>query len=68
MPWELGRKSWNIKASDVAGDASFFEVFEPQKVMLADDLPHPLDTVFSRSWLGDVQRAVARCAFSRCRR
>lgn len=45
MPWGWGAVLSHIKASDVAGDASFFEVFEPQKVMLADDLADTVDAM-----------------------
>jgi len=45
MPWGWGAVLSHIKSSEVAGDASFFEVFEPQKVMLADDLVDTVDTM-----------------------
>ncbi len=45
MPWGWGAVLSHVKAADVAGEASFFEVFEPQKVMLADDLAETVDTM-----------------------
>lgn len=38
LPWGWGAVLSHIKAADVAADPSFTDVFEPQKVMLADDL------------------------------
>lgn len=45
MPWGWGAVLTRIKLSEVAGDTSFFEVFEPQKVMLADDLLDTTETM-----------------------
>lgn len=45
MPWGWGAVMSHIKVADVAGDRSFFEVFEPQKVMLADDLADTVDSM-----------------------
>jgi hypothetical protein len=45
MPWGWGAVLSHIKSSEVAGDTSFFDVFEPQKVMLADDLADTVDTM-----------------------
>jgi hypothetical protein len=45
MPWGWGAVLSHIRFAEVAGDTSFFEVFEPQKVMLADDLADSVDTM-----------------------
>ena len=45
MPWGWGAVLSHIKQADVAGDASFFDVFEPHKVMLADDLADSVDAM-----------------------
>jgi DNA helicase IV len=45
MPWGWGAVLSHIKLADVAGDSSFSEVFEPHKVMLADDLADSVDAM-----------------------
>jgi hypothetical protein len=45
MPWGWGAVLSHIKSAEVAGDTSFFQVFEPQKVLLADDLMDSVDTM-----------------------
>lgn len=45
MPWGWGAVLSHIKLAEVAQDASFFEVFEPHKVMLADDLADSVDAM-----------------------
>jgi hypothetical protein len=45
MPWGWGAVLSHIKAAEVENDSSFFQVFEPQKVMLADDLAEGVDTM-----------------------
>jgi hypothetical protein len=43
LPWGFGAVLSHIKRSEVAGDASFFDVFEPHKVLLWDDLQEGVD-------------------------
>jgi hypothetical protein len=45
MPWGWGAVLSHIKSAEVAGDESFFEVFEPHKVLLADDLAESVDAL-----------------------
>jgi hypothetical protein len=43
LPWGWGAVLSHIKRADVEGNANFHEVFEPTKVMLADDLADDVD-------------------------
>jgi len=45
LPWGWGAVLSHIKVAQVSSDASFFEVFEPHKVMLADDLSDAVDSM-----------------------
>ncbi|MDB5871057.1 MAG: hypothetical protein JWQ07_499 [Ramlibacter sp.] len=45
IPWGWGAVLSHIKAAEVSGDHSFSEVFEPHKVMLADDLAEDVDSM-----------------------
>lgn len=45
MSWGWGAVLSHIKLAEVAQDASFFDVFEPHKVMLADDLAESVDSM-----------------------
>ena len=45
MPWGWGAILSHIKKADVGDDPSFFSVFEPQKVLLADDLGDDVDSM-----------------------
>jgi hypothetical protein len=64
MPWGWGAVLSHIKASDVAGDASFFEVFEPQKVMLADDLADTVDSMAFQQKLWGMFNVQWQCTLS----
>lgn len=52
LPWGWGAVLSHVKRADVDGNASFHEVFEPAKVMLADDLSDDVDamTFQERIW------------------
>jgi hypothetical protein len=45
IPWGWGAVLSHIKAAEVAADPSFAQVFEPHKVMLADDLADAVDAM-----------------------
>ena len=45
MPWGWGAVLSHVKRDEVAGDASFEAVFEPHKVLLADDLADDVDAM-----------------------
>jgi hypothetical protein len=64
MPWGWGAVLSHIKAADVAGDASFFEVFEPQKVMLADDLADSVETMAFQQKLWGMFNVQWQCLLS----
>jgi hypothetical protein len=64
MPWGWGAVLSHIKASEVAGDASFFDVFEPQKVMLADDLADTVDTMAFQQKLWGMFNVQWHCVLS----
>jgi hypothetical protein len=64
MPWGWGAVLSHIKASEVAGDRSFFEVFEPQKVMLADDLLDTVDTMAFQQKLWGMFNVQWQCVLS----
>ena len=60
----LGRRPQPHQVSDVAGDTSFFEVFEPQKVMLADDLADTVDTMAFQQKLWGMFNVQWQCVLS----
>lgn len=65
MPWGWGAVLSHIKASEVvAGDSSFFDVFEPQKVMLADDLADTVDTMAFQQKLWGMFNVQWHCVLS----
>ena len=64
MPWGWGAVLSHIKVSDVAGDTSFFQVFEPQKVMLADDLADAVDTMAFQQKLWGMFNVQWQCVLS----
>lgn len=45
MPWGWGAVLSHVKRSDVEADPSFHAVFEPHKVLLAEDLADDLDSM-----------------------
>jgi hypothetical protein len=63
MPWGWGAVLSHIKFSEVAGDASFFQVFEPQKMMLADDLAE-VDTMAFQQKLWGMFNVQWQCVLS----
>jgi hypothetical protein len=64
MPWGWGAVLSHIKLTDVAADASFFEVFEPHKVMLADDLADTVDTMAFQQKLWGMFNVQWQCMLS----
>ena len=64
MPWGWGAVLSHIKSADVAGDSSLFEVFEPQKVMLADDLADTVDTMAFQQKLWGMFNVQWQCLLS----
>jgi len=64
MPWGWGAVLSHIKLTDVAGDSSFFEVFEPHKVMLADDLADTVDTMAFQQKLWGMFNVQWQCMLS----
>jgi hypothetical protein len=64
MPWGWGAVLSHIKSTEVAGDASFFQVFEPQKVMLADDLADSVDTMAFQQKLWGMFNVQWQCVLS----
>ena len=64
MPWGWGAVLSHVKSADVAGDTSFFAVFEPQKVMLADDLLDTVDTMVFQQKLWGMFNVQWQCMLS----
>lgn len=64
MPWGWGAVLSHIKVADVQGDTSFSEVFEPQKVMLADDLVDTVDTMVFQQKLWGMFNVQWQCLLS----
>ena len=64
MPWGWGAVLSHIKSAEVAEDASFFQVFDPQKVMLADDLADTVDTMAFQQKLWGMFNVQWQCMLS----
>lgn len=64
MPWGWGAVLSHIRHADVAADASFFDVFEPHKVMLADDLADSVDTMAFQQKLWGMFSVQWQCLLS----
>lgn len=64
LPWGWGAVLSRIKHADVAGDASFFDVFEPHRVMLHDDLADTVDTMAFQQKLWGMFTVQWKCLLS----
>lgn len=61
LPWGWGAVLSHVKRAEVEADSSFAEVFEPQKVLLADDLSEDADPMAFQEKLWGMFSVPWRC-------